>query len=127
MPDRPAQVVPQYRRVGVWIPGDGPERLAGHVAELDAAVHAVRGTACSPDGSVYREVDIYGAITRLQLTDFAMERGPQRGTALEAIDNNQAVVIQSSPDGGQIAFSNSVAPGQNAILPGAGIPMPKGK
>lgn len=45
---------------------------------------------------------------------------------LEAIDNNQAVVIQSSPDGGQIAFSNSVAPGQNVILPGAGIPMPKG-
>ncbi|MGV9584156.1 hypothetical protein [Nocardia farcinica] len=54
------------------------ERLAAHVAELDAAVHAVRGTACSPDGSVYMEVDIYGAITRLQLTDFAMERGPQR-------------------------------------------------
>ncbi|SLJ82859.1 Uncharacterised protein [Mycobacteroides abscessus subsp. abscessus] len=35
-------------------------------------------------------------------------------------------MIQSSPDGGQIAFSNSVAPGQNVILPGAGIPMPKG-
>ncbi|MBF6270373.1 hypothetical protein [Nocardia farcinica] len=69
--------------MGVWIPGDGPERLAGHVAELDAAVHAVHGTACSPDGSVDREVDIYGAITRLQLTDFAMERGPQRGTAAE--------------------------------------------
>ncbi|WP_051027403.1 DUF6973 domain-containing protein [Nocardia higoensis] len=45
---------------------------------------------------------------------------------LEAINNNQAIVIQDTPGGGQIAFSNSVAPGTNAILPGADIPMPEG-
>src|SRR5690606_17258575 len=45
----------------------------------------------------------------------------------EAIDNNQALVIQKTPDGGQVAFSNSVAPGENTILPGAGVPMPNGK
>lgn len=44
---------------------------------------------------------------------------------LQAINNNEAVVIQEVPDGGQIAFSNSVAPGANTILPGADIPMPE--
>ncbi|WP_405177618.1 hypothetical protein OG225_25465 [Nocardia sp. NBC_01377] len=46
---------------------------------------------------------------------------------LEAINSNKAIVIQNSPDGGQIAFSNSVVPGKNAILPGGGVPMPGGK
>lgn len=45
---------------------------------------------------------------------------------LQAINNNEAVVIQDTPDGGQLAFSNSVVPGTNTILPGADVPMPKG-
>lgn len=46
-----------------------------------------------------------------------------RQKVLEAINSNSAVVIQGSPESGQIAFSNTVAPGANAILPGADIPM----
>ncbi|WP_405177622.1 YbaB/EbfC family DNA-binding protein [Nocardia sp. NBC_01377] len=54
------------------------DRLAHRVAELNAAVGEVRGTSYSPDGSVHIEVDIYGAITRLRLNEFAMEHGPER-------------------------------------------------
>ncbi|MFC8044286.1 YbaB/EbfC family nucleoid-associated protein [Nocardia sp. NPDC057353] len=53
------------------------EQVARQVAEVNTAVAEVRGTAFSPDGSVNIEVDIYGTITDLRLTDFAMERGPE--------------------------------------------------
>jgi len=56
-----------------------------------------------------------------------MEASPEelQQKVLEAINDNKAVVIQGAPGGGQIAFTNSIAPGTNVILPGAGIPMPK--
>lgn len=44
-----------------------------------------------------------------------------------AIDGNQAIVLDDTPTGAQIAFSNSVLPGGNAIQPGVDVPMPKGK
>lgn len=56
---------------------DDLEQVARQVAALDAAVAKVRGVAYSSDGSVQIEVDLYGAITDLRLTEFAMERGPE--------------------------------------------------
>ncbi|MFC8044284.1 DUF6973 domain-containing protein [Nocardia sp. NPDC057353] len=46
-----------------------------------------------------------------------------RQKVLDAIHDNRAVVLQSVPDGKQIAFSNSVEPGQTATLPGADLPL----
>ncbi|MEV0359013.1 YbaB/EbfC family nucleoid-associated protein [Nocardia sp. NPDC050697] len=56
---------------------DDLEQVARQVAELNTAVAKVRGAAYSPDGSITIEVDIYGTITDLRLTEFAMERGPE--------------------------------------------------
>ncbi|WP_067652820.1 hypothetical protein [Nocardia harenae] len=56
---------------------DDPEQVARQVTEVNSAVAKVRGAAFSPDGSVNIEVDVYGTITDLRLTEFAMERGPE--------------------------------------------------
>lgn len=58
--------------------------IARRVIELDRAVESVRGEAHSPNGAVQLEVDLYGSITGLRLTDFAMERGPEQFARLVA-------------------------------------------
>lgn len=52
--------------------------MARRATELDTAVGNVRGEAYSPNGSIYLEVDLYGAITDLRLTEYAMEHGPKK-------------------------------------------------
>lgn len=54
------------------------DQVARRVTELDTAVGSVRGEAYSPNGAIHLEVDLYGAITGLRLTEFAMERGPEK-------------------------------------------------
>ncbi|WP_280501800.1 hypothetical protein [Nocardia farcinica] len=54
------------------------------IVELNTTIGRIRGKAVSPDGAVYMEVDLYGEITSLRLSDFAMERGPERFARLVA-------------------------------------------
>ncbi|WP_216911977.1 DUF6973 domain-containing protein [Nocardia noduli] len=90
-----------------------------------ASAHEMNGS----NPAAREAMDLYnnqlGRAIGAQNSDASPEELQQK--VLEAINNNQAIVIQNSPDGGQIAFSNSVLPGKNAILPGGGIPMPGGK
>ncbi|WP_040798492.1 hypothetical protein [Nocardia higoensis] len=66
------------------------DQVARRVTELDAAVGSVRGEAYSSNGAVYVEVDLYGAITGLRLTEFAMERGAEEFARLVAESHERA-------------------------------------
>jgi len=58
------------------------DEMARRVTELNTAVEKVRGEAYSPNAAVYMQVDLYGAITSLRLTESAMERGPTQFAVL---------------------------------------------
>lgn len=73
-------------------------------------------------------MDLYNNEVGRSIGAQSMDASPEelQQKILAAINDNKAIVIQDTPDGGQIALSNTVIPGGNTILPGADIPMPKG-